>query len=211
MAASSEAKLQTPAKAPRRAIPKLAYLGAAVVALAVTAAVAQHRPFPSDHTPEGAYMRIAHGLTDGHPEIAFPYLETEAQWACFTVRDNRRRALELVRRSYPPEERGALERAYAPLAETADGADVFALFARERGWDRRLRRDLSGAASVEEQGERASVITVRGTRYAFRKRDNGIWGLTMFTADLLAEAERSTRDLGVVEKAAADYARAGTR
>jgi hypothetical protein len=39
-------------------------------------------------------------------------------------------------------------------------------------------------------------------------RDNGIWGLTIFTADLLAEAERATRDLAVVEKAAADYDRA---
>jgi len=30
----------------------------------------------------------------------------------------------------------------------------------------------------------------------------------MFTADLVAEAERSARDLAVVERAAADYERA---
>ncbi|MBK6463071.1 MAG: hypothetical protein IPF92_19005 [Myxococcales bacterium] len=178
----------------------------AVVAAGVVAKV--HRPFPSDRTPEGAYVRIAHGLTDGQIQVAFPYLETEAQWACFTVGENRRKALALARRWYPDGERGALERDYARYAAAADGADVFTLYAKERGWDRRLRRDLSGAVSVEEQGERASVVTARGTRYAFRRRDNGIWGLTMFTADLVAEAERSARDLAVVERAAADYERA---
>ena len=57
----------------------------------------------------------------------------------------------------------------------------------------------------DAKGERASVVTVRGTRWPFRKRDNGIWGLTIFTAELLAEAEKATRDLAVVEAAAADY------
>ncbi len=177
-----------------------------LVVLALMAAT--HKPFPSDRTAEGAYLRIAHGLTDGKLTVAFPYLETEAQWACFTVRDNRKRALELVRRSYPEAEKAPLEAAYSPFADAPDGADVFALYARDRGWDKRLKRDLSGVASVDEQGERASVVTVRGTRYPFRKRDNGIWGLTLFTADLLVEAERTTRDLVVVEKAAADYERA---
>jgi hypothetical protein len=71
-----------------------------------------------------------------------------------------------------------------------------------------LRRDLSGVAKVDLEGERASVVTVRGTRYAFRKRDNGMWGLTLFTAQLLAEADRASRDLAVVTAAAEDYDRA---
>jgi hypothetical protein len=58
---------------------------------------------------------------------------------------------------------------------------------------------------VEIQGERATVVTARGTRYAFRRRENGIWGLTMFTAELSAEAERASRDLEVVDAAAKDY------
>jgi len=48
---------------------------------------------------------------------------------------------------------------------------------------------------VDTQGERASVVTARGTRYAFRRRENGMWGLTLFTADLVAESERASRDL----------------
>jgi hypothetical protein len=63
-------------------------------------------------------------------------------------------------------------------------------------------------ARVEIDGERASVTTARGTRYPFRRRENGIWGLTIFTADLLAESERAARDLAVVNAAADDYDRA---
>ena len=71
----------------------------------------------------------------------------------------------------------------------------------------RLRRDMSGIAKVETDGERATVETVRGTRYPFRRRDNGIWGLTLFTPVLVAQAERAARDAGRVEQGAADYRR----
>jgi hypothetical protein len=67
---------------------------------------------------------------------------------------------------------------------------------------------MSGVAGVAIQAERATVITARGTRYPFRRRDNGIWGLTMFTPELQAEAERASRDLQVVLRSAADYDRA---
>jgi hypothetical protein len=61
---------------------------------------------------------------------------------------------------------------------------------------------------VEIEGERASVVTAQGTRWPFRRRENGIWGLTVFTAELVTEAEKATRDLEVVTAAAADYDRA---
>jgi len=79
--------------------------------------------------------------------------------------------------------------------------------ADHRGWAGKLRRDLSGVAKLEIVGGRATIETARGTRYGLRRRENGIWGLTLFTADLLAEAERAARDADVVEKAAADYDR----
>ena len=112
-----------------------------------------------------------------------------------------------MRASYPVEERRAYEEAYAPLAAAPDGADVFAILAAQRGWIARLRKDLSGVARVDVDGERASVVTARGTRYPFRVRENGIWGLTIFTADLVAESERASRDLAVVAAAAEDYGR----
>jgi len=83
--------------------------------------------------------------------------------------------------------------------------------ARERGWLDRLRRDMSGVQRVEISGERATVETARGTRYPFRRRPNGIWGTTLFTAALTTEAERAARDLQLIERAADDYRRAASR
>jgi len=96
-------------------------------------------------------------------------------------------------------------------AEAADGVDVFVRLARERGWLARLRKDLSGVVATETNGDRATIVTARGTRYSFRKRDNGLWGLTLFTAELMQESEKATRDWAVVDAAAADYERARVR
>lgn len=170
-----------------------------------------HLPFPSDRTPEGAYLRIAKSVDEGRVREVFPYLETDAQWACYSVRDARSQAAARVASSYPDPQRTELLSAYAPLAKAADGGDVFALMAAQRGWTAHLRRDLSGISHVELVGDRASVVTAKGTRYPFRRRDNGIWGITLFTAQLVAESQRAARDLDVVEKAADDYDRAKAR
>ena len=169
-----------------------------------------HRPFPSDQTPTGAYMRVAHSVSQDDPKAFFAYLETEAQWACFTIHDMRAKASTRIAASYPEPRRTEMLAQYKSAAEAADGSEVFAAIYRERGWARRLRKDLSGVAKVETEGDRASVVTAQGTRWPFRRRDNGIWGLTIFTAELLADAEKATRDLAVVTAAADDYDRART-
>lgn len=183
---------------------------AAVLAVAVFFAqrAISHRPFPSNTTPEGAYVRIGRAITEGQPRDALAYLETEAQWAAYSIRDLRSKASERVRASYPLDEQAAVLAPWAEEASAVDGPDEFALLAVRRGWVARLERNLSGAASVESHGDRATVVTGRGTRYSFHRRDNGMWGLTLFTAELQAEAERAARDLEVVERAAGDYDRA---
>jgi hypothetical protein len=170
-----------------------------------------HRPFPSDQLPDGAYMRIARSVGEDDPRGFFAYLETEAQWACFTVHDMRAKASKRIAESYPEPQRAEMLEQYRAAADAADGSDIFALLYRERGWARRLRKDLSGVAKVEIEGDRASVVTAQGTRYPFRRRENGIWGLTIFTAELLADAEKATRDLAVVTAAADDYDRANKK
>jgi hypothetical protein len=165
-------------------------------------------PFPSEQLPEGSYARIALAIGEDRVNGVFPYLETEAQWACFTIKDTRSKAAALVKKSYPEPQKTELLATYREEADAPDGADVFALMARRRGWIARLRKDLSGVKKTEVEGERATIVTARGTRYPMRRRDNGIWGLTIFTAELVAEAERATRDLAVVQAAAADYERA---
>jgi len=87
---------------------------------------------------------------------------------------------------------------------------VFALFTHKYGWLDQLRKDMSGIAKVDVSGQRATVQTVKGSRYAFRLRPGGIWGLTAFTPVLVEEAEKAARDFKQIEKAAADYQRAAS-
>ncbi|MRG96765.1 hypothetical protein [Polyangium spumosum] len=163
--------------------------------------------FPPDTTPEGAYMRVAANLAKGDARTCFHYLEDSAQHAAYSIRDYRKKASERISQAYPEPERTRLLDAYRAHATAEDGADVWVDLATKRGFVTRLRKDLSGLAKVEIVGERATVETARGTRYGFRRRENGMWGLTLFTADLVAESERAARDWDIVERAAKDYER----
>jgi hypothetical protein len=163
--------------------------------------------FPPDTTPQGAYLRIAYSISTSDPRACFAYLEDRAQHAAYSIRDYRKQSSERVAATYPEPERTRLIEAYKVHATAEDGADVWVDLANRRGWITRMRRDLSGIAKVETVGERATVETARGTRYGFRRRENGIWGLTLFTAELVAEAERAARDWDIVERAAKDYER----
>jgi hypothetical protein len=164
--------------------------------------------FPKDTTPEGAYARIVLAVTRGEPRECFAYLETQAQWAAYTIRDYRSRAASRIAKSYPEPERTSMLATYRREAEAPDGADVWTALSESRGWIARMRKDLSGLKRVDISGERATVETAHGTRYPFRRRENGIWGLTMFTAELVAEAEKAARDYELVNRAAEDYERA---
>ncbi len=163
--------------------------------------------FPKDRTPQGAYFRLVKAVNNGSAEQAFPYIETQAQNACYTIRDFRKKGRELALAAYPEPERTRIVESYAKEAAATDGAEVFALYAKQHGWLDRLRRDMSGIAKIEVQGDRATIETVKGTRYPMRRAKNGIWGLTWFTAVLVAEANKAARDAGMIEKAAADYDR----
>lgn len=187
-----------------------ALLTTAIAALIGVAALVWRQivAFPSDTTPKGAYFRIAAAVGRGEPRECFAYLEDPAQHAAYSVKEYRAKASEQIAAHYPEPERSRLLEAYRVHATARDGADVWVDLAIQRGWVTRLRRDLSGIANVEIAGERATIETVRGTRHAFRRRDNGMWGLTMFTAELTAEAERAARDWDVVQQAARDYERA---
>lgn len=176
-----------PRSAPQRAahVTRRALLIGGLV-VAVAGAVVGARAlvaFPPDTTPEGAYLRIARGITLNDPSSCFAYLEDRAQHAAFTLHDYRARASALVAASYPEPERSKLLASFEAEANAADGVAVWVLLAQERGFVTRLRRDLSGITKLEVVGDRATIETALGTRYAFRRRENGIWGLTLFTAE----------------------------
>ncbi len=180
-------------------------IGALASATAGCAGCARPPPFPAESTPEGAYARIALAVAEDRVVDVFAYLEDEAQWACHTIAKERRTALERAKSSFPAAELAVLENEIATDANAEDGRAVFERLARTRGFPNRLRRDLSGVLRVETDGDRATVVTARATRYPFRRRPVGIWGLTIFTAELAADAEKATRDRGRVEEAARDW------
>lgn len=205
----SEGPREVVPRATRASRRRLVFLGVGLLAVPIVGfGVHRSMRFPPDTTPEGAYMRIAHNLGVGKTEMVFPYLEDAAQHACYSVIDYRKRSLALVEAYYPEPERKSLIDAYAVEAALADGSLLWLKLADERGFIARLRRDTSGIARVEREGDRATVETVRGTRYPFRRRQNAMWGLAMFTAELVAESQRAARDFDLVEEAAKDYARA---
>jgi len=183
----------------------LIYVLAGLASVLLIAFVWAHVSFPSDRTPEGAYLRVVIAVNRGRAQDFFAYTETRAQHACYTIRDYRKKMRERVLQSFPEPERSRLAAEYAEQAAAPDGADVLAIYAKQNGWMNQLRKDMSGVAKIEVQGERATVQTAHGTRYPFRRRDNGIWGLTQFTAILSAEAEKAARDLALIDKAASDY------
>jgi hypothetical protein len=152
--------------------PRTFLLVVSAIVVPIVLFLALWHPFPSDKTPEGAYLRIAQAVGHDDPKECFAYLETEAQWASYTLRDMRRKASSFVAASYPDPPRSSILADYKRFAEAQDGSDVFVTLYRERRWSNRLRKDLSGVARVEVDptGERATVVTVRGTRWPFRQR-----------------------------------------
>lgn len=167
--------------------------------------------FPTDRTPEGAYLRIAGAVNRDRPQDFFAYIDEEAQHACFTLLDYRRKARARIAEAYPAEKRAQALRPFEELAALPSASDVFAHYARTEGWLSQLRRDLSAIEKVESAGPRATVVTAAGTRYALRRRPNGIYGMSAFTPFLREEAERAARDFGLIDRTARDYEAAQRR
>lgn len=186
-----------------------AFLGVAVAVFGGGGCRHRPLPFPPEDTPEGAYARISIAIAEGRLGDVFPYLEDEAQWAAHTIQKERAAALAKARVAYPKDDLTRLEAEYGPDARAADGVEVFVRIAKARGWFTRLRRDLSGVARVERDGDRATLVTARGTRYPMRRRKVGIYGLTIFTAELADGAEKATRDRTRIDEAARDFGPVG--
>ncbi len=167
--------------------------------------------FPPDTTPEGAYMRLAAAIAKGDTLGCFAYLEESSQHAAFSIHDYAQKSAARIEQAYPQEAKERILPRYRDLAAAGDGPHIWAYFAERRGWIGRMRRDLSGVVAVEIVDERATITTARGTRYSFRRRPNGIWGITLFGAELEIEAQHLARDWEQIERAAADYDREAQR
>ena len=95
--------------------------------------------YPSDRTPEGAYLRVMSAVNRASAKKMFPYIETAAQHASYTIGEYRKKARARVLAAYPEPERTRVAATYAAEASAEDGSDIFELFARKEGWLQQLR------------------------------------------------------------------------
>lgn len=172
----------------------------------VWSGIAAYR-FPSERTPQGAYLRLVMAFGPGDVRDAFPYLEQEAKHAFYTIHEYRKKSLQLIGESFQEPEKSRWQAEYREQGDARDPEALWARMAASKGWSARMRKDLSGISHVEVAGARATVETARGTRYPFRRGDDGVWGLTLFTAELVQLKERAARDYELVKGAAEDYER----
>lgn len=195
----------------RQALVFIGACGVLVAGVPVAWTIYDSLRFPSEQTPEGAYLRIVLALNQGRDRDVFSFLEEDAQNAICTIHEYRARALAKVRASFEEPERSQWEANYREEGDADGPSALWAILAARHGWLSRLRSDLSGIAAVERVGKRATVVTTRATRYPFREAERGFWGLTLFTAEIVAQKDRAPRDYLLVEQAAADYERVRKR
>ena len=63
---------------------------------------------------------------------------------------------------------------------------AYACFGASAAQDQNFGKTLTGTVAYD--GSRATIETARGSRYTFRRQANGIWGITLLTPELVAEA-----------------------
>ena len=82
----------------------LTFVVAGLASALLLAFVWAHVSFPSDRTPEGAYLRVVIAVNRGRAQDFFAYTETRAQHACYTIRDYRKKTRERVLQSEDAED-----------------------------------------------------------------------------------------------------------
>src|SRR5688572_1154332 len=93
------------------ALPPLAYAGAWAL-------------YPTDKTPKGAYFRVTNGVNRGRAADVFPYLETAAQHAAFTIHKYHADAVKRIEEAYPEANKDSERRRFAELAAVEPGPGV---------------------------------------------------------------------------------------
>ena len=129
----------------------------------------------------------------GDARTASPTSRIEAQHAGYSIRDYRKRASDRVAAAYPEPERTRLLEAYSAHATRPTAPTCGSTWPSSAAGSAACAA-ISRASPRWRRAASAPPSRPRGTRYGFRRRENGIWGLTLFTAELAAEAERAARD-----------------
>ncbi|MFO0696804.1 MAG: hypothetical protein U0230_24750 [Polyangiales bacterium] len=162
---------------------------------------------PDPRTVEGTLGYMAQAVEAGDARMLFRVVDSRARHAMISIVADRHRAAELVRRTYPTDQRDA---ALAALGDAADASDAPALFAHRCGAPcmQGIGALVGPPANVRTAGQETFVRTSKGTEIVLFRKNAGDWyGFVWRTAELAAERDRANRDLHVIEENAATYER----
>jgi hypothetical protein len=133
-------------------------------------------------------------------------LDERSRHALISIHADRRAAAEVVRASYPEDERAD---ALAALGEAAEASTPEALFAGRCG--RACRDELVanvGAPTAERQdGDELVVTTSRGELRFHRAHEGQWWGFVWQTQALDRERDVASRDLRQIQRNAEVFQR----
>jgi len=186
--------------------PRLLWLAA--FASAAVASACENAPTPTARTLEGAFQRVAAAIDAGDAKRLYWDLELEARWSLMTIHRSQRRIRSLVETDFPAEERSRAVGRWRTGAEAADAGALFAELCAARDCLKPLREKIGAIERIERTPEGGVVHTIPGGEYRFKKGQDGRFGLVGFQGELSSLERDVSRDLAVIERAAAEYRRA---
>lgn len=163
---------------------------------------------PTARTLEGAFERVAAAIDAGDAKRLYWDLELETRWSLMTIHRSQRRIQALVAADYPSDERSRAVGRWRTGASAADPGVLFAELCAARDCLAPLREKIGAIARVERTADGGVVHTIPGGVYRFKKGQDGRFGLQGFRDELAVLEHDVSRDLAVIERAAAEYRRA---
>jgi len=161
---------------------------------------------PDPRDIDGAIATALQHAEAGDAGHLFRVIDQRARHAMASIQQDRSEARRLVRASYPPATRDETLRSLGDAAGATSAADLFA-----RRCDGAclagLVDVLRAPASVQRDGDDATISTVHGGTFRMHRGNDGWWGLVWHTDELEAERNRAARDLEQIRANASVYER----
>lgn len=149
---------------------------------------------------------MARALEADDGERLYRVLDERSRHALISIHADRRAAAEVVRASYPEDERAD---ALAALGDAAEASTPEALFAMRCARACRDELVANVGAPLEEQrdGDELVVTTPRGELRFYRAREGQWWGFVWQTEALDRERDVASRDLRQIQRNAEVFQR----
>jgi hypothetical protein len=161
---------------------------------------------PDPRTVEGVLAYMAQALEADDGERLYRVLDERSRHALISIHADRRAAADVVRASYPEDERAD---ALAALGEATEASTPEALFAMrcDRGCRDELVANVGAPTEERRDGDELVVTTSRGELRFHRAREGQWWGFVWKTEELDRERDVASRDLRQIRRNAEVFQR----